>query len=208
MSKLWLTLVSAICCYAAMCQTPTNDDPSPSPERGNAPLFLRFTVNDRNGTAVLKWGASTVDAGDYFIVEKSMDGIHFEILSAIGTSSAGSDSSFSVTDNAVGYGMVYYRIRISGENGDIIYSKTLSTSVNVMGDFHFYPNPVDKLLIIRSSHPLTIQVMDAYGAIWFSQDVNAGMQIINVSTLHKGNYVLKATDKVTNTVISEQLIKN
>ena len=75
-------------------------------------------------------------------------------------------------------------------------------------DFRFYPNPVDKLLIIRSSHALNIQVMDAYGAIWFSQDVEAGMQIVNVSALQKGNYILKATDKATNTVISEQLVKN
>ena len=208
MSKLWLTLVTAMCCYAAVCQPPTNDDPSQLPETGSSPLFLRFTVSDHNGTAVLHWGTSTVDADDYFIVEKSTDGSHFETLSAIGSNSASSDSSFSVTDNAVGYGMVYYRIRISGRNGDIIYSKTISTSVSTVDDFHFYPNPVDKLLIVRCSHPLTLQVMDVYGAIWFSQGVDAGMQIINVSTLHKGNYILKATDKETNSVISEQLIKN
>ena len=75
-------------------------------------------------------------------------------------------------------------------------------------EFRFYPNPVDKLLIIRSPHPLSVQVMDGYGAIWFTQEVDAGMQIINVSVLQKGNYILKATDKSTNTVISEQLVKN
>jgi hypothetical protein len=50
--------------------------------------------------------------------------------------------------------------------------------------------------------------MDAYGVIKFIQDVDAGMQIVNVSALQKGNYILKATDKATNTVISEQLVKN
>ena len=75
-------------------------------------------------------------------------------------------------------------------------------------DFRFYPNPVDKLLIIRSSHPLSVQVMDAYGITWFTQEVEAGMQIVNVSVLQKGNYILKAKDKSTNAVISEQLVKN
>lgn len=207
MSKLWLTLATAMCCCTVMCQT-TNDNPSHTPERDSTPLFSHFTVNDRNGTAVLKWGTSTVKPDDYFIVEKSTDGTHFETMSAIGSNSVTTDSAFTITDNAVGSGMVYYRIRISGESGNVIYSKTVSTSVRIAGDFRFYPNPVDKLLIIRSSHPLTIQVMDAYGIVWFSQDVEAGMQIINVSTLQKGNYILKATDKESNTVISEQLIKS
>jgi hypothetical protein len=50
--------------------------------------------------------------------------------------------------------------------------------------------------------------VDAYGIVFFGQDVQAGMQIVNVSALQKGNYILKATDKATNTVISQQLIKN
>jgi hypothetical protein len=75
-------------------------------------------------------------------------------------------------------------------------------------EFRFYPNPVDKLLIIRSAHPLSVKVTDVNGAIWFTQEVEAGMQIINVSVLQKGNYILNATDKTTNTVISEQLVKN
>ena len=50
--------------------------------------------------------------------------------------------------------------------------------------------------------------MDSYGVIWFTQEVDAGMQIVNVSALQKGNYILKATDKATNTIISEQLVKN
>ena len=206
MSKLWLTLVTAMCCSAAICQT--SDSYSNVPERDSSIQFSRFIVSERNGSAILKWGASVGHTGYYFIVEKSADGIHFETLGAIGSGSGISDTSFSITDNAVGTGMAYYRIRISGENGNTRYSKTVSPSVVSALEFRFYPNPVDKLLIIRSSRALTIQVMDGYGIIWFNQDVDAGMQIINVSTLQKGNYILKATDRETSNVISEQLIKN
>ena len=51
-------------------------------------------------------------------------------------------------------------------------------------------------------------LVDLKGAVAVTQEVDAGMQIINVSVLQKGNYILKATDKSTNTVISEQLVKN
>jgi hypothetical protein len=211
MSKLWLTLVTALCCSAVMSQT-SNDQSAgglpASSAKNNVPSISSFTVNTGSSTAILKWGASFVNEGDYFIVEKSADGVHFETMSAIGNSSFVSDTNFSITDNAIGNGLVYYRIRIAGEQGKYIYSKTISTSLNLVGDFRFYPNPVDKLLIIRSLHPVAVQVLDANGIVWFSQEVASGMQIINVSTLQKGNYILKATDKQTNSILSEQLIKN
>jgi hypothetical protein len=207
MRKLWLTLVASTLACAVMSQTNV-DNPSLVSDRDTVPLFLRFKVNDHNGVAVLTWRSSLLRSDDYFIVEKSRDGVHFETLSAIGGSSRAADSSFSVTDNAVGSGILYYRVAISGKDGIPAYSNTISTTVNLPGDFRFYPNPVDKLLIIRSTHALKIQVMDANGVLWFSQDVDAGIQIINVSTLQKGSYIIQAKDKETNTVISEQIIKD
>jgi hypothetical protein len=129
------------------------------------------------------------------------------MLSAL-DATAGIDSVYSLTDDAVGNGTVSYRIRITGKDGRELCSKTVNMNTAPVADFKFYPNPVDKLLIIRSAHAINVQVVDAYGIVWFSQDVEAGMQIVNVSSLQKGNYILKATDKTTNTVISEQLVKN
>ena len=134
--------------------------------------------------------------------------MHFEMLSAMDASSVGMDSIYSLTDNSVGGGIVSYRIRITGKDGKERCSHTVNMSSIPVADFRFYPNPVDKLLIIRSSHPLNIQIVDIYGTTWFKQDVEGGMQIVNVSSLQKGNYILNATDKTTNTVISEQLVKN
>ena len=171
------------------------------------PAFSFFTVTPQNGQAVLRWSALPVRSEDFFIVEKSSDAAHFEMLSAM-DASVGMDSVYSMVDNSVGTGMVSYRIRISGKDGKELFSKTVNMNSNPAADFRFYPNPVDKLLIIRSSHALSVQVLDANGVIWFTQEVDAGMQIVNVSTLQKGNYILKATDKATNTVISEQLVKN
>jgi hypothetical protein len=206
MKELQLWLVSAFLCCALMGQAP--GDPSSmvsSSETGAA--FSFFTVTPQNGQAILRWSAPPIKSDDFFIVEKSIDALHFEMLSAM-DASLGVDSVFSIVDNAVGNGTVYYRIRISGKDGQERYSKTINMHAAPSADFRFYPNPVDKLLIIRSSHPVSVQVMDGFGAVWFTQEVEAGMQIVNVSALQKGNYVLKATDKSTNTVISEQLVKN
>jgi len=208
MKRLQLWLLSACICCAALGQS-ANDHMGKihiiSPESNAA--FGFFTVTPLNGEAVLRWSAMPVNSEDFFIVEKSSDALHFEVLSAMGANS-GTDSVYSITDNAVGSGMVSYRIRISGKDGKELCSKTVNMNSVTAADFKFYPNPVDKLLIIRSSHALSIQIEDAYGIIKLVQNVDAGMQIVNVSSLQKGSYILKATDKATNTVISEQLVKN
>jgi hypothetical protein len=203
MKELQLWLASVLLCCTIMGQSP---DDHLSTLYANT-SFSFFTVTPQDGHAILRWAASPVKPEDYFIVEKSADAVHFEMLSAMGAS-VGQDSVYTLTDNSVGIGTVSYRIRISGKDGKEISSKTVNINSNAAADFRFYPNPVDKLLIVRSSHALNIQITDMYGTVWFGQDVDAGMQIVNVSTLQKGNYVLKATDKATNSVISEQLVKN
>jgi hypothetical protein len=206
MKELQLWLVSAFLCCTLMGQAPGDAVTMVSSSEAGA-AFSSFTVTPQNGQAVLRWAAPPLKSDDFFIVEKSLDALHFEMLSAM-DASLGVDSIFTLVDNAVGNSTVYYRIRISGKDGQERLSKIVNLRAAPSADFRFYPNPVDKLLIIRSSHPLSVQVMDGFGTVWFTQEVEAGMQIVNVSALQKGNYIIKATDKSTNTVISEQLVKN
>jgi hypothetical protein len=206
MKELQLWLASAFFCCALMGQSPIDQTNTNSSGESN-PTISFFTVTPQNGYAVLRWTAPLVKSEDFFIVEKSSDALHFEMLSAM-NASVGMDSVYSSVDNSVGTGTVSYRIRITGKDGKNLCSKTVNMNLTPVADFRFYPNPVDKLLIVRCSHPLNIQVLDASGVIWFTQDVDAGMQIVNVSALQKGNYILKAMDKATNTMFSEQLVKN
>ncbi|HEY4936468.1 MAG TPA: T9SS type A sorting domain-containing protein [Puia sp.] len=206
MKKLQLWLASAFICCALMGQSPVDHSITASSAEVNS-AFSFFTVTSQDGHAILRWAAPPVKSEDFFIVEKSSDAMHFEMLSAI-DASVGMDSVYSLVDNSVESGMVFYRIRITGKDGKELCSKTVYMNSIPVADFRFYPNPVDKLLIIRSSHALNIQIVDMSGIVWFGQEVNAGMQIVNVSALQKGNYILKATDKATNSVISEQLVKN
>src|ERR1700751_3635689 len=102
MKRLQLLLLSAFLCCAAFSQS-ANDHIGriniTSPESNIA--FSLFTVNTLNGQAILRWAAPTVKAEDFFVIEKSIDAIHFDVISAM-EASAGSDSVYSVTDNAVG----------------------------------------------------------------------------------------------------------
>jgi hypothetical protein len=74
--------------------------------------------------------------------------------------------------------------------------------------FKFYPNPVDNILIIRSEDALDVQILDATGKPKISLNQIQGLQTINVSTLEKGIYLLRVTNKKTTLVTQEKLIKN
>jgi hypothetical protein len=204
MKKLQLCLAMAMYCCMLMGQAPRENSAASYAEV--LPYFSFFTVSMQNGNALLRWAAPPIHTEDFFIVEKSYDGENFETISAM-DASVGSDSIYSVVDNSVGAGTVAYRIRISRKDKKEVFSKTVNASIQA-SDFRFYPNPVDKLLIIRSSHALKVQVVDANGIVWFGQEVEAGMQVVNVASLKKGIYIIKATDKETNSVVSEQLVKN
>jgi Secretion system C-terminal sorting domain len=206
MKKLQLLLVSAFLCCVLTGQSQSERSVTASSGEAGLP-FSFFTVTPLNGHAVLRWATAPVKSEDFFIVERSSDALHFEVLGAM-DATTGKDSVFSMVDNSVLTGPVSYRIRITSKDGKEQISKTVNMNSVSEADFRFYPNPVDKLLIIRSSHALNVQVQDSYGVVLFTQEVDAGMQIVNVSSLQKGNYILKATDKSTNTVISEQLVKN
>ena len=170
-------------------------------------VFVGFTATaNESNRVVLIWDTDSALRGGFFVIERSPDETHYETIAVVRV--AAGTEHYEMTDGTAPNGPDFYRIKYTARAGTPVYSKTMQLSLSGVVDFKFYPNPVDKLLIIRSSHALNIQITDMYGTVWFGQEVDAGMQIVNVSILQKGSYVLKATDKTTNSVISEQLVKN
>jgi len=75
-------------------------------------------------------------------------------------------------------------------------------------DFKFYPNPVDKLFIVRTEHSVDIQILDPSGTVRLSKRLQSGIQVVNAGMLERGVYILRVTDKESNRAISRQLVKN
>jgi hypothetical protein len=170
--------------------------------------FSDFSCVLKNaGNVELQWKmAGNNTEGDYFVVERSADGDHFETVGAIKITDT--TRGYALTDNSPSNGSDFYRIKFISKSGKSIYSKV--TRVNLSGsvDFKFYPNPVDKLLIIRTSHNIDIDIIDAAGATRLNKQIAPGLQIVNTASLEKGVYVLKIADKESNRIVSEQLVKD
>jgi len=198
----WLLAIAFFSYFCAFSQIDV-----PSANASDEHFFSQFscTVKATNSVTI-EWKTSYSAEGDYFIVERSVDGLQYETLSAVKIKD--SSSNHELLDNAPLSGSFFYRIKWISKSGRELYSKIQLVNVLPDVDFKFYPNPTDKLLIIRTGHAIDVQILDASGASRLTKQIQAGIQIINVSSLEKGSYVLKVADRESNRVVSEQLLKN
>ncbi|HVU55122.1 MAG TPA: T9SS type A sorting domain-containing protein [Puia sp.] len=210
---LWLISLVLCCCVTVRSQqtgeaTGSSDDSSKLlTTRSNVAVFTNFTGSVREGGKVwLQWDVDSAEDGDYFVVQRSTDGVTFETIGAL--RKTGNNSHYELTDMAPPNGTDLYRIKYTGQDGKFLYSKQVQLSLSGDVEFKFYPNPVDKLLIIRTEHTIDIQIVDAIGSIRLSRRLQPGIQVINASSLERGNYVLRVADKESNRIVSNQLLKN
>ena len=213
MKKFFLLTVVAFCCCITVRSQPGEPmDPSDSSIKqitavGNGKVFTNFSATIRDVNKVwLQWDVDSVEDGDYFIIERATDGQHFETIGAL--RKTGNNDHYELTDLAPPNGIDHYRVRYTGQNGKEFYTKAVQLSLSGDVTFKFYPNPVDKLFIIRTEHSVEIQVIDAIGSIRFTQRLQPGIQVINASSLERGVYILRVADKESNRIVSNQLIKN
>ena len=207
-----LTSLAFFCCLVCAAQQEMNTvDSAVNTQQasgaGKASVFIDFSavVNDP-GKVSLQWKVDHAGEGDYFIIERATEGNPYETIGAM--RKEGNSDHYELTDMAPPNGTDLYRIRYTAQDGRIVFSKVLQVSLSGLVDFKFYPNPVDKLLIIRTAHMVDIEVIDAFGAIRLTRRLTAGIQVINISSLEKGVYVLRVADKESNRIISSQLLKN
>jgi hypothetical protein len=210
MKKLfWLTSLAVVCCSAVYAQQQQAPDSATNlqKEEGGASLFVNFSAAVKESNKVmLQWDVDSAADGDYFIIERGMDGSHYETIGVLRR--VGNIAHYELTDMAPPNGNDFYRVKYNGQGGQSLYSKTLQLSTSGDIGFKFYPNPVDKLFIIRTEHMIDIQIVDAVGVTRLSKRLQPGIQVINISALERGVYILRVADKESNRVVSNQLVKN
>lgn len=208
----WLTQAAFFCCYVSRAQQAGETADSVTGlqkdlKEVNKAVFVNFSGNVRDYNKVwLQWNVDSAEDGDYFVIERATDGDQFETIGVL--RKTGENNHYELTDIAPPNGTDNYRIKYTGQGGRVIYSKAIQMSLSGAVSFKFYPNPVDKLFIIRTEHLVEIQVIDAIGAIRLSKHLQRGIQVINLSSLERGVYILRVADKESNRITSNQLLKN
>lgn len=181
---------------------------------------LSFAAILNGNIANLKWNRLLHQPVEEYILERSIDGIHFAKATSVEVSNPRPISgAFSFMDNIeyLQSTFVYYRIKLRSGDNVFKYSQVIKldlTNAGLKTVLNINPNPVKNNAIVSVFSPsggnLSISIVDAAGRACYKKFLKAdkGITSINLDNLQKlqnGFYIVKAIVN-NNTVIKKILI--
>lgn len=175
--------------------------------------FIDFDATWAGGSNVLlEWSTASEENSDYFIVERSLDGIRWESVAQV-TAAGSSQSilSYDTWDEYAPSGNVYYRIKQVDYDGSYIYSKIrqveIPESLITQTSTLLYPNPTSQIAYLKFDGNVElvnrIELYDALARQVNSHEITPqAITTIDVSRYAQGVYFIKIywTDKSVETL--------
>lgn len=165
--------------------------------------FLDFHGENKGKTNVLYWTTSSEKNSDFFEVQRSFDGITWNvagIVKAAGNSSTIRDYTF--TDVVSKNGTVYYRIVEKDFDAASTVSSMISLTISTAGNINIKPNPNNGQFTLETNGALgdhtSIQLYDAVGRLVFQATENFANKVVSkelsLTDLEKGMYIITVSD--------------
>jgi hypothetical protein len=170
-------------------------------------LNFDATLNN-NGTVTLGWRTASEQNNNYFVLEKSYDGIHFESIGTVkGNGNSAQLSEYSFIDSAPGIGIAYYRLKQVDFNGQSEYFKWIRMIDNGGANkteekIEVYPNPGNGLYTVLASgikEDALIEVINTLGETVYKKQIASGISDnfsleMDITAQAKGIYFVRITD--------------
>ena len=184
-------------------------DGTSDPQLNPPPLpvdWLFFQVKEAGEKAEVAWATAQETDSDFFLVEHSRDGRHFEPIGKVTAAGNSADEShYFFTDARPNIGVNYYRLKQVDADGRFEYSAVRSVEIRGGGKVHIFPNP--------ASHVLHISFGNNFpeGGAWSLFDFSGNMvkhgkwedgfpKKINMDDVISGSYFLRISDGHQNVV--------
>jgi hypothetical protein len=160
------------------------------------------TVNCRT---LLSWKTSIETDSSRFVIEKSIDGVHFSPIDSFNTKGSNNGYNYSILINQDS-SITYYRLYIESADGYITRSTIISHQLmcNYQGHINIFPNPAMRQSNITAQFrtvyngPAIIKVFNTLGQSIMSIPIvcRTGVNTIsiNISNLINGTYILEIND--------------
>ncbi len=171
---------------------------------GTLPLTVAsFKAFEQNSSVMVQWQTGVESSVKYYTVERSTDSRNFTTIGGAAIKNMASNTySFSDATPATGYN--YYRLAITGTDGQITYSNTANVFIGKGNRImKVYPNPVTGNLIHLQmySQPAGIyraRLINAQGKVVLTKQIQHttdGIENIEINNyIPPGIYQLEITD--------------
>lgn len=179
-----------------------------------------FTATLINGDGLLKWETENETNNDYFVIERSEDGVNFiERGTKAGNGTTTTRSRYEYVDEInTSASIVYYRLKAIDNRGQATYSNIIPLRLEgqiTISKFSVYPNPfvsnVKINLYSEKSTQVTVKVFSVDGREVLQRKVNvlSGDNVIVMNEfdrMQSGNYILEVSNGVSKFI--KKIVKN
>ncbi len=171
-----------------------------------APINLPVTLLHFNATLnvqkqlVLNWTTANEINTQSFVIEKSYDGENFICMGTVNADGNNNkeNKTYSYVDNQSSNfkGILFYRLKIIDNNGEISYSNVLSFRQDInQRNFRVVTNPVHNILsVVHESVDKVVEIkifqFDGKLLLVKPVSVNTLKEEIDISSLKPGNYII------------------
>lgn len=170
--------------------------------------FINFIAVENQKKVTCTWEVANEVNVNYYAVERSVDGLHFEQLYII---MAAGGKSYTQTDfiESLSANPIYYRIKSVDNDGKTAYSsiqiiKTNSSSLGVS----IYPNPTTSYFVVNSSETINeISLLSLSGSVLKLVKANSNAVQIQTHNLPKGIYIVKTVFSKGNQVFNKIMVQ-
>lgn len=166
-----------------------------------------FNAVKEKESITLNWQTNSEVNNDYFVIEKSADGLNFESIDVVkGAGTTNRKINYQSTDKNLSSGIIYYRLKQVDFDGKSSYSKTVSIE-GVDKEYNVgnpLPNPTSAELSIefnvKTNSDFIVEIIDVTGkkVKTFTELIETGFSSknFNIVDLESGLYFLqiKSTD--------------
>ena len=111
--------------------------------------FENFTAQLNNADVQINWDVANEYKTNHFEIERSIDGIHFQIIGLLqSANNLSTKNSYHFTDVNPTGGIYHYRIKAITENGKVIFTDVKKISIiNKKVGIFVFPNPIENGII-------------------------------------------------------------
>lgn len=169
----------------------------------NSPLpvdLLFFEVAEVNNQVRLTWATATEINNDFFTIEKSIDGINYQVIDIVeGSGNSNTTIRYEYLDKQPVYGKSYYRLSQSDFDGTSETFEPLSFYLSSFDDLHVSPNPIEAGGILRivtgaqREENVTITIYSSNGILIYQNSHFSDDQLMIPQSIETGLYIVKAT---------------
>lgn len=169
--------------------------------------LLFFNGTEQNGEVLLRWQTASEENNDYFQMEHSTDGSHFQPIGKVaGRGTTASPNNYSFRHTRPSKGANYYRFKQVDFDGKFSYSPIVHVEIGLDALIEAYPNPTTAFVKLDGELAEgTARLLDINGRSLIEKELPNG-RLFDLSPFPTGIYLLEVvmgSEKIVKRVVKE-----